>query len=104
MIEWKLNAKGDRISYLYAGRRMSVPNTGDPAEVLRDLLHDARTFEACSSFEAWALVLGLDPDSRTNERAHLRSGKIAMRLRRLLGPDYDAIAHEVLTSSLHHAS
>lgn len=81
----------------YQGRQLTVPFymgqalTEEPTaeEVLECLLSDASGVECARSFEDWASDLGFDPDSRKAERIYKACERIAVKLRRFLGEDFE---------------
>jgi hypothetical protein len=64
------------------------------ADVLPDLLSEARTYDDAGSFEQWATELSYDTDSRSAEESYRQAGGQADVLRLFLGEDYDRLKAE----------
>ena len=94
------DANGWTCTLRYQGRRLTVPFyqgtaiTHEPtaADVLYCLCSDATSVENASSFEDWCADFGYDTDSRSAERIYKACERIAAKLRRLLGDDFDKFA------------
>lgn len=88
-----------RVTLRYQGRRFTVPffqgmgHTDDPtaADVVSCLTSDARGGE--ESFETFCGDYGYDVDSRKAHAVWRQCARIAPRLRRLLGADFDVFAN-----------
>lgn len=86
------------VTLRFQGRQMTVPfYTGpaisqDPtaADVLSCLLSDASSADNARSFEEWASDLGYDTDSRKAEATFKACQRISIKVRKLLGDDFDA--------------
>lgn len=75
---------------------------GEPptaTEVMESLALDAGGYDAASGFEDWAQEYGMDPDSRSAERAFHAVGKQVEDLRHFLGSAYNAIMVAILESA-----
>lgn len=82
----------------YQGRRMTVPfftGSSHPqpkvADVLECLLMDFTVAREAEDFEHFAADLGLNPDSRRDERTFRALVQQSAALERLLGPDLEPI-------------
>ncbi|HWF52931.1 MAG TPA: hypothetical protein VG294_19960 [Solirubrobacteraceae bacterium] len=58
------------------------PEVGDAVDAVAA---EAAVIEEAGSYEAWALQMGFDPDSRRGERIYRRERRQASHLRALLG-------------------
>jgi hypothetical protein len=93
--EWQQRANGWRVTLGYQGRTYSLDfwqGTGikdepDAAGVLECLLSDASS--ADQDFEGWCSDLGENTDSRKAHATWRACQRIALRLRRLLGDDFE---------------
>jgi len=89
-----------RVTLRFEGRRTTVDfwqglgHSAEPtaADVLSSLVLDASSYENAGSFEAFVADLGYDEDSRAAERVYKACGKMAPRVRKLLGEHFDAFA------------
>lgn len=87
------------VTMIYQGRRMTVPffmgpgcDEGPDAEgVMYCLMSDASS--ADQNFEGWRADLGLDSDSRNDERIYKACQKIQAKLKRLLGGDFETFLY-----------
>jgi hypothetical protein len=68
-------------------RTIVATDNGPPevADVLDAAAAEAAVIEEAGSFEAWALQMGFDPDSRRDERVYRSERRQARHLRALLG-------------------
>jgi hypothetical protein len=64
------------------------------ADVLECLALDASSVECSDGFGDWARDLGYDEDSRRASAIYDACEKVARRLRRFLGADYDAYLYD----------
>ena len=89
-----------KVTLRYRGRRLTCPFFMGPAherepsaaDVLSCLISDALSVESASDFEDWCSELGYDPDSRKALATYNACEASAVKLRKLLGDDYDAFA------------
>lgn len=92
--EWQQGANDWRVTLSYNGRSYTldfwqgkgITDAPDAAGVLECLLSDASG--ADQSLEDWCGDLGYDTDSRKAERTWKACQRCALRLRRLLGSDF----------------
>lgn len=95
---WK--AEGWKVTLKYRGRQLTVPfYTGSawtmegreptPADVLSCLCSDSSGYEGSQSFEEWASEYGYDTDSRKAEHIYRQVKEQSVKVRRLLGQDFD---------------
>jgi hypothetical protein len=93
-----------RCTLRYAGRRMSLVysmgsghNGKEPQAkaVLECLFLDASGIDSARDFSDWCFEYGYDTDSRRAERIYKACQSTAVRLRKLLGDDYDAIRNAI---------
>jgi hypothetical protein len=67
-----------------------MPSDNGPpevADVLDSVAAEAAVIEEAGCYEAWALQMGFDPDSRHGERIYRRERRQARNLRALLGEE-----------------
>jgi hypothetical protein len=84
-----LGANGERLTTTIVTTNGKLPGTAD---VLDALAAEAAVVEEANCFEAWAVQMGFDPDSRHHERIYRASRRQAKCLRRMLGDaDYDRL-------------
>lgn len=89
-----------KVSLRFEGRRLTVDfwqglgNKDAPkaADVLECLLSDVTSYEYAGSFKSFAEEFGFDGDSRKAERIYKVCGKMAPKLRKLLGESFDAFS------------
>ena len=94
--DWQHAANGYSVVLRYHGRQMTVDywmgsaNTKEPdaAGVLSSLLLDAAADE--QSFEDWCSEFEYDTDSRKAEKTYQACCKIAAKVKKLLGDDYES--------------
>jgi hypothetical protein len=67
----------------------------DMSEVLDAVAAEAAVVEAAACYEAWAVQMGFDPDSRSGERVYRATRRQGNALRRLIGEEaYEALLWE----------
>lgn len=96
--DWRRTAHPWTVTLRYGRRRLTVPfwtgsaHTEDPtaADVLACLVSDARAGE--QSFEEFCADFGYDSDSRQAHNTWKACSKLAPRVRRLLGDDFERFA------------
>lgn len=96
--EWQRAAQPWTVTLRYQGRRLTVEfwqgqaHTEPPtaADVLSCLITDTDCGER--EFEEFCSDLGYDPDSRKAESTWKACAKTAVKVRRLLGDDFDEFA------------
>jgi hypothetical protein len=96
---WTPGTHPYKVTLRYQGRRLTVPFFVGPAhekeptaaDVLSCLCSDVRS--ADQSFEEWARDFGYDVDSRKAERTYQACVKLAPKVQRLLGEDFDEFAN-----------
>jgi hypothetical protein len=94
--DWGMGARGFKVRLSYQGRTLTVPfyqgaaRTKDPtaADVLRCIMSDARAGE--QDFESFCGDFGYHPDSRKAEATWRACRKVAPKVRRLLGADFES--------------
>jgi hypothetical protein len=95
--KWQREAHGYTCTLSYRGRRLTVDfwmgrgigHEPYSLDVLGNLLLDAGTHDNARGFEDWASELGLNPDSRQDEKLYRKVGKQVESLKKLLGDDYE---------------
>jgi hypothetical protein len=95
MDQWQRDANGYRLILTYQGRQMSldfwqgwgISHDPDIEGVIDCLLSDASG--ADQSFENWCRDLGYDTDSRKAEKIYKQVVKQTLRLKNLLGDDFE---------------
>ena len=93
--DWQRAAHPYRVTLRYKRRQMgldffmgpALTDEPDAAGVLSCLMSDASAAE--QSFEEWCGDLGFDTDSRKAERMYRNCLRLAGKLHKLLGDDYD---------------
>lgn len=96
---WAPGTHPYKVTLYKSGRQLTTPffmgplNEREPttADVLSCLMSDANSSEL--SFEEFCSDFGYDSDSRKAEETWKSCVKIAPRLRRFLGDDFDAVAN-----------
>lgn len=91
------------VTLTYQGRSMTTPfhmgsawvSEPEAANVLESLVFDAESITDARDFEDWCGNCGYDTDSREAERTYHACAELGLRVRALLGADYDQ-AHDEL--------
>lgn len=94
---WFAGTHPYQVKLKYQGRKIKVPFFMGPAhckeptagDVLSCLVMDATGVENSTSFEDWCSDYGYDSDSRKTLKTYKACKKVVVKVRRLLGEDFD---------------